>query len=351
MPLSSLLVPQPSVRAEDLLLPALAKSLESVLSALEWWIGNESSAYIKPGTLLGWSPAKPTADIVQEIQWDESGMHLSKALEERLQTVQSKQEGFPRARIYIPAGRTLYSFLPLESLVSPALASEEWPGYILRFYETFGGTIKWLWRKQERQEHRHLLGNTPEADFLIPRIDSIFKGQIRYGPDLVLLETAQKRLPSTTIAAGQMEIWPFWAIVEAGIQAKRLDPAQIYFEEPEAHLHPDAQRNVMEIVAYLVKHNTQFVITTHSPYILYAINNFLMAQKVLDAGKSLPADVPPEIALHPKQVAAYRFASDGTVHDIMDAEVGLIDEDELDRVADELGETFGRLQERLEEME
>jgi hypothetical protein len=54
--------------------------------------------------------------------------------------------------------------------------------------------------------------------------------------------------------------------------------------------------------------------------------------------------------LQPEQVAAYRFATDGTIHDIMDTEVGLIDENELDHVADELGATFTRLQEQLEAM-
>jgi len=34
----------------------------------------------------------------------------------------------------------------------------------------------------------------------------------------------------------------------------------------------------------------------------------------------------------------------------MDAEVGLIEEGELDQVADDLGATFTRLQERLESM-
>ena len=35
----------------------------------------------------------------------------------------------------------------------------------------------------------------------------------------------------------------------------------------------------------------------------------------------------------------------------MDGEVGLIDENELDQVADELGATFTRLQERMEDTE
>jgi hypothetical protein len=68
----------------------------------------------------------------------------------------------------------------------------------------------------------------------------------------------------------------------------------------------------------------------------------------LDEGLALPAEVPLETALRPDQVAAYRFDASGKVHSIMDSKVGLIDEDELDQAADDLGATFTQLQERLE---
>jgi hypothetical protein len=162
------------------------------------------------------------------------------------------------------------------------------------------------------------------------------------------LETGEKQLRPATIAAEQMEIWPFWALVESG-HVLEEPHTQVYFEEPEAHLHPGAQRSVMEIVANLVRQGVRFLLTTHSPYILHAVNSFLMAQKALDAGQALPADVPQETALRSEQVAVYRFSSDGNVYDIMDAEAGLIAEDELSRVAGDMGDIFTRLQEQPEE--
>lgn len=103
----------------------------------------------------------------------------------------------------------------------------------------------------------------------------------------------------------------------------------------------------MEMVAYLVNQNTKLILTTHSPYILYTINNFLMANKVLVAGKNLPEGISTEVALKPSQVTAYRFGQDGAVHQIMADETGLIDEQELDQVAEDLGATFVDLQELL----
>lgn len=318
----------------DQIPPATPDSPAATLSALASWLGNPLAVYAGPGARLTWTHGSSHADI----HWEQA----QQSPRVRYEPPQEEARRSGAEDVYIPAGRALYSFLPPYVVVSRLRASEEWPGYVRVFYETLGRAVRRLWQQ----------GGTPQpswriSPFVQDRIDSIIKGRLVYGPDSIQLETAKRRLRSTTIAAGQMELWPFWAIVQANTQAGSR--TRFYLEEPEAHLHPGAQRSVMEVIAYLVnRQNAQFLLTTHSPYILYAVNNFLMAHKVLAAGKTLPDDAPPEVALRADQVAAYRFAPDGTVHDIMDAEVGLIDEDELDRVADELGATFARLQERLE---
>ena len=253
---------------------------------------------------------------------------------------------FPKTQVYIPAGRTLYSFLTPSSALrftSRARPQQQWPGYIVTFYETLEEALKEL--SEVRQIS--LFSDIKSLQRLEPHILSVLKGHLQYSPDTVMLDVGKVSLRPVNIAAGQMEIWPFWTIMKAGLQSGTLTASEVYFEEPEAHLHPGAQHDVMRIIAYLVEQGVRFLVTTHSPYILYAVNNFLMAQKVLDAGRTLPPNVPKEVALCPEQVAAYRFSADGKVHDIMDAEVGLIDEDELDQVADDLGATFTRLQERL----
>jgi hypothetical protein len=108
---------------------------------------------------------------------------------------------------------------------------------------------------------------------------------------------------------------------------------------------------VMEIIAVLVNYGVQVVLTTHSPYILYALNNFLMAHKVQYAGRSLESIVQQQTMLRPEQVVAYRFTDDGVVHSLLDAEVGLIDADELEQVAEDLGAEFSNLQDLLSDDE
>jgi len=326
-------------RYEDLLLSLSSNPCKATRSALEKWLGQDLSVYVMPKTTLYWNSSEPDVQFANEVSWRTGNMQISPSLKERYKTPASFQE----TEIYIPAGRTLYSFLPPYSLVSRVLASQDWPGFILNFYETLGRTINWLRTEPEDPTH------TRAEKFLEERVASIFKGKIHYGDETIQLKMQNgDMLSPTSIASGQMEIWPFWAIAEAGVKSPRFAAATIYFEEPETHLHPLAQRHVMEMVAYLVRNGTRFLLTTHSPYVLYAINNFLMTQKVLDTGNPLPEGSSEDIALRAAQVSAYRFGVDGKVYDIMDRDIGLIDESELDDVADALGYDFSVLQDALD---
>ncbi|MBU0493520.1 MAG: AAA family ATPase [Chloroflexi bacterium] len=348
---------------EDLLLPeALLMShskSEIVLSAFESWLGHTLSLYVSHRTHLRWASLSQSKETVHELEWGDQEPRLNDALRnlvryhaevldaERLGLSYSPGPIEAPKQIYIPAGRALYSFIPSYSRLYLQLAPQ-WPGYVSRFYETLGTALAKLWQEREREQlansDLNLPGEPPDPNWLQQHIASIMKGQLEYSRDSVALTIGAKRFKPTAFAAGQMEIWPFCAIVQAGFDLA----TRVYFEEPEAHLHPGAQRSIMEAVAFLVQQGTQFLITTHSPYVLYAVNNFLMAQKVLDAGRTLPDDVSSETVLRPDQVAAYRFAPDGTIHNIMDAKVGLIDGDELEQVAEDLGSAFTDLQERLE---
>ncbi len=56
--------------------------------------------------------------------------------------------------------------------------------------------------------------------------------------------------------------------------------AFIILEEPEAHLYPDAQKDISEILALMSNHSYELLITTHSPYILGAVNNLIYADYI-----------------------------------------------------------------------
>ena len=54
----------------------------------------------------------------------------------------------------------------------------------------------------------------------------------------------------------------------------------LFIEEPEANLHPEAQVQLMEIFAKLVKANVKIVITSHSDYLFNKLNNLILEGKI-----------------------------------------------------------------------
>jgi hypothetical protein len=123
-------------------------------------------------------------------------------------------------------------------------------------------------------------------------------------------------------------------------------PFSIYVEEPEIHLHPEAQVAVVEILAYLVNNGFRVVLTTHSLTVLYALNNLIMASAL--KSKRRREGLPPEVAwLAPNMVAAYAFGG-GTPKSLVDQKTGFISEADLGKVAEQLNETMNRIAERAQ---
>lgn len=321
------------------------------LDTLEWWLGNPLSTYAKTGTWLSWSPGIEGLNQTADIKWGEEKVTLSRFLIKLAERkLEARSEPTILDEIYIPAGRALYSFLPpssVLSLVSRQLGQKQWPGYMFTFYSSLGAAIDRLWHEQDESFYQRSFFEIKDLSNLQTKIDSIMKATVQYGPETIQLKANGAVLRPSTISAGQMGLWPFWAVIYDALRHQPVWHIRLYFEEPEAHLHPAAQRDLMEIIASLVNEGVKIILTTHSPYVLYAVNTFLLTHKVLMAEKSLPKGYRKALALNPKQVAAYRFAPNGKINNILDTKTGLIDENELDRVADELGADFTHLQESL----
>lgn len=109
---------------------------------------------------------------------------------------------------------------------------------------------------------------------------------------------------------------------------------QLFIEEPEQNLFPDTQQ---EFVYWLLSSMTNSdkqhsaVITTHSPYILFALNNCMMGGLVKD---NIPDNEKDSFASHdswidPKSVSIFEIC-DGGVRRIQD-EDGIIEDNYLNR--------------------
>ncbi len=122
-------------------------------------------------------------------------------------------------------------------------------------------------------------------------------------------------------------------------------------EEPELNLYPTAQKDLIYALMSGLDPNVEYqeaewVITTHSPYVLSSFNTLMLAYKVAQRSDELRAEVekiiPARCWINPDEFAAY-YVDNGTVRSIISEKTGLIADNELDDVSDDLGDEQDKL--------
>lgn len=151
-------------------------------------------------------------------------------------------------------------------------------------------------------------------------------------------------------SSGQQEVLPMAMVLSTWpfINSSYFQRSFI-IEEPEAHLFPVAQGRVVSLIAeaYNAPGSGDFIVTTHSPYILTALNNLIEAS---NAWKALPIHRQAEVhKLVPKSemvdfedVSAY-MVDKGSVHSILDREFKLVHADAIDAVSAHFSDKFEKL--------
>ncbi|MXI50121.1 AAA family ATPase [Pseudomonas moraviensis] len=242
--------------------------------------------------------------------------------------------------IYIPAGRSF--FANLQKSVFSFLSTSIPIDYFLK---EFGAIYERTREKNflsfiEQQRPKHALKLVSD---LICGSYLSDKGQ-----DWIMTEHG--RINVSNSSSGQQEVLPMAMVLSTWPYA----PSNIYrrsfvIEEPEAHLFPIAQGQVASLIASAYNaQNRQgtFTITTHSPYILTAINNLIQAGNVSEMPNAnhtaLHEIIPKNQMISFSDVSAY-IVDRGTVKSIMDEELSLIQADAVDSVSQYFSEKFERL--------
>ena len=117
-------------------------------------------------------------------------------------------------------------------------------------------------------------------------------------------------------------------------------------EEPEAHIFPEAQMYLLQLLAILLNNteNNQLIITTHSPYVLTVINNLMHAYSVGQNNPEKVREIVNEYSwIDPKKVNAYMLTIANGAERIIDDEVNMIDAEKIDGVSEKLNEDYDKL--------
>jgi predicted ATPase len=247
-------------------------------------------------------------------------------------------------QLFIPTGRSFFS--NLQSNIFSFLSSNNVLDPFIREFGSIYESIKTTRGYRNRLDEKDI---QEEIDTLI---ENSLCGKHVHEKGKDFLDVADgRRISIANSSSGQQETLPLTIMLAVLPFLTSSGTGQtVYIEEPEAHLFPSAQRNIVELIATVFncrKEQLQFFITTHSPYVLTALNNLLQAgllyqESSEDMQRQLEKIVPRYKSLDVSDLSAY-VLMDGKCSSIVCPETGLIDAKVIDAVSDDLAIEFEQL--------
>jgi predicted ATP-dependent endonuclease of OLD family len=237
--------------------------------------------------------------------------------------------------IFIPSGRLILSILSNQTTVIDSKNLE----YTVREFIEYINDAKFLFSS--------LFDQAVEGNKLANELsEKILKGKYLYetGNERIFMNS-EKSNKLTYSSSGQQEAVYLIYLLKHLLNHTN-EPYFLTIEEPEAHLYPEAQQQIINLIALFANQNqNQVILTTHSPYILSAVNNLTYAHKV---GKTHPDKaseiIPRALWLDFKRVYC-GFVENGRIRDIMDDEFEMIKNEEIDNASRLMNREFDALYE------
>lgn len=254
------------------------------------------------------------------------------------------------ANYFIPAGRSFFS--TLRANVFQFLAIDP-------FLISFGILYQDARRNFASYSTHGINDNKKTASHMSKLICGSYR-RVRTQDYIVMDDNRQVAIEHCS--SGQQEALPLTMVLSRmGLTSSGISHSTIFIEEPEANLYPGGQREMVHLMIAALDlssaSSSQYLITTHSPYILSALNNIMYAGKIAheypDKRDRVTSVLGEDMLIDPADVRAY-FVSDGRIKSIIDPETGLVNAARLDSVSGALAEEFDRLvdiefEEKLEE--
>lgn len=255
--------------------------------------------------------------------------------------------------VFIPAGRSLITLLTSqlnylfttmddEQKRSIDYCTQKYIERILKIRPLFDNGIEGLINQK-----RNIPGTTLDRKAIkkvIGLIGEVLKGKYIFKDNEERLYIDDEHFVKINYtSSGQQEtVWIFNILLHLLINNTK---AFIILEEPEAHLYPQAQKSMVEILTLAANKSSGILITTHSPYILGALNNLIYAANLsakADISESINAVV--EKAFQIKEHNAY-FLEHGEIQSCLDSEEegGLIINEVIDGASSEINELYDQL--------
>ena len=258
-----------------------------------------------------------------------------------------------RVVVYIPAGRSLitllstqlnYLYSSMDDIQKRSLdyCTQNYLERVLRlksgFVEDSDQMIFNAISYAEKKLDRHLLTEMAKLKHAVLQGEYLnINGEER------LQISEDKYVKINFASSGQQEI--MWILNVLFYYVLNGIKAYFIIEEPESHLFPEAQKLVTEYISLAKSaRENQFFMTTHSPYILGAVNNLLYADKIASVvpGEKVDEIIPRERWLEFDRMSAY-FIRNGKVDSCTDEEFKSIENEVIDGAADAINDAYARM--------
>ena len=174
-------------------------------------------------------------------------------------------------------------------------------------------------------------------------MNKILNGNYEYKDEKDWINSNYGKINLSNASSGQQEALPMLLIFYI-YSFRRVNNLTFYIEEPEAHLFPTSQKHITQIIALLYNNGADNFITTHSPYILTALNNLILAYDIKEkkGSKAIDSIVDEEMCINFDELEAYTIEN-GVLISIKDKEERLIGINIIDSVSDDFSNDFDKL--------
>ena len=244
------------------------------------------------------------------------------------ETQAKELEPYARAVLYILAERNLVGNLS-ESLASMLTAQVPLPKPLMEYMSMF-----------ERAKKEYPSYNIPFFNVKFVK---------KNGKERIELVGKDKDLPLSACSSGLQSAIPMLMVIDYALKTDSFNSFVI--EEPEQNLFPQNQFEMLGFITSKLWHPSrrrQFIITTHSPYLLSSLNVLMLAYKLHHIEKvreEVEKIIVPGYTVNPDVVAVYGLYPDDKEYckSLISEKTGLVSVNELDSVSEVIGDNFDRL--------
>ena len=237
-------------------------------------------------------------------------------------------EPYARAVLYILAERNLVGNLS-ESLASMLTAQVPLPKPLMEYMSMF-----------ERAKKEYPSYNIPFFNVKFVK---------KNGKERIELVGKDKDLPLSACSSGLQSAIPMLMVIDYSLKTDSFNSFVI--EEPEQNLFPQNQFEMLGFVTSKLWHPSQrrqFIITTHSPYLLSSLNVLMLAYKlhhIEDVREEAEKIIGPGYTVNPDDVSVFALDPNSEVYckSLISEKTGLVSVNELDSVSEVIGNDFDKL--------